>query len=355
MRKKTALAAVLGAFILVGCLPGFILGRVGRYPVVSPRLVPYRPSIRCEGQVFPAEGYQLLSSGLYLVEERYRSLGDPVGKGEVLATLVPAAGQAVLYLQTQGSGLGGGKEGADLESLLKGYGGMDPQPNGDWPGLWTVETAGKVGEDREGERVLVTSPVSGVVTQEVPVPGSVIKPGNVIASVEGREGFFALLTVGEKDAANLSVGNQAILSGEGVGQGRCEGSVTKIHPGTRKELSGAVTRNVVDIEVSIQPENLENLEIRPGFSVKAQIFTDEERKILVVPYESIHQDPDNTEYVMVAGAYRLEKRPVTTGQETAGGVEILEGLLPDELVTVLPDESQEEGQGRYLLVYTEEG
>ena len=30
MRKKLALAAVLGAFVLVGGLPGDILGRVGR-------------------------------------------------------------------------------------------------------------------------------------------------------------------------------------------------------------------------------------------------------------------------------------------------------------------------------------
>lgn len=75
--------------------------------------------------------------------------------------------------------------------------------------------------------------------------------------------------------------------------------------------------------------------------------------MMVVPYESVRQDGDNTEYVMVAGAYQLEKRPVTTGQETASGVEILEGLLPDELVTVLPDEGQGEGQTRYLLEYTE--
>lgn len=355
MRKKAAMAAVLGAFILVVCLPGLILGRVERYPVVSPQLVSYRPSIRCEGQVYPTEGYELLSSGLYLVEERYRSLGEPVGKGEVLATLVPAAGEAVLYLQTQGSGFSDGTNRAELEALLKSYGGIDAQPDENWLDIWTV---GAAEEGREGKRVPVTSPVTGVVTQEVPVPGSVVKPGAVIASVEGREGFFALLTVGEKDAAKLAVGNQAVLSGEGIGSGSCQGLVTKIYPGTRKELSGGVTQNVVDIEVSIQPEgpeSWESLMIRPGFSVKAQIFTDDERQMLMVPYESIRQEPDNTEYVMVAGFSRLEKRPVTTGQETADGVEILEGLLPEDLVTVLPDEELDQEQRRYMLVYTEEG
>lgn len=353
VKKKAALAAVLGIVALMSGLPGLILGRVDRCPVVAPQMVPYRPSVRCEGQVWPTEGYQLLSSGLYRVEERYCSLGDPVGKGEALAALVPAAGETVLLLQTQGSGLSGGSGGADLEALLKSYGGTDPLPDKDWLDLLTVGTAGE--SDGTGERVLVTSPVAGVVTQETPVPGSVVRPGNVIAAVEGRESFYALLTVGEKDAGKLAVGDPAILSGEGIGQGSCQGRVTKIHPGTRRELSGAITRNVVDIEVSIQPEEGKDLEIRPGFSVKAQIFTDEERQIMTLPYESIRQDPDNTEYVIVAGRFRLEKRPVTTGQETADGVEILEGLLPDELVTLLPDQDREEGEGRYLLVYTEGG
>lgn len=357
--KKAVLAMIFGAVLLVGALPKLILSRVERYPVAVPQLVSYQPSIRCEGRLCPSEGYQLLSSGLYLVEERYHAMGDPVEKGETLAVLAPAAGEAVLYLQTQGSGLSIESVGSGLEALLKGYGGMETEPEADWQKLLTVGEARE--EDgawsREGERVTVTSPISGVITREVPVPGSVIRPGGVIASAEGREGFFALLTVGEKDAAKISVGDRAVLSGEGFGNGSCEGSVTRIYPGTRKELSGSVTRNVVDIEVSVPlkgPEEPESLEIRPGFSVKAQIFTGEERQILMVPYESIRQETDNTEYITVAGPSGLERRPVTTGQETADGVEITEGLLPDELVALLPEGVGEEEQGRYLLVYPRE-
>ena len=339
MRKKLALAAVLGAFVLVGGLPGFILGRVGRYQVAAPQLVSYRPSIRCEGQVCPSEGYDLLSAGLYLVEERYVALGDPIGEGEALATLIPATGQAVLYLQTQGSGLGQELDQTALAALTQGYNGLAQTEGLD---LWTV------GEGTADEPVTVTSPVAGMVTREFPAPGSVVKPGAVLASVEGRGTCYARLTVGERDAAKLTVGDQAILTGEGVGQTPCGGTVTKIYPGTRQELSGTVTQNVVDIEVSIQPEGQE-VDIRPGFSVKAQIFTENERQMMVIPYESVRQDGEDTEYVMVAGRYRLEKRPVTTGQETLDGVEIIDGLGLDELVTVLPDETGGEGEQRYLL------
>lgn len=350
MRKKATFSAVLLVIILIGGLPGLILGRVSRCPVMAPQLVSYRPSIRCEGQVCPSEGYQLLSSGLYLVEERYRSLGDPVEKGEVITVLAPAAGEAVLCLQTQGSGVSLGA-GTEFQALLSGYGGTtDLRPEDLLQSLYPASE-----ENREGERVTVTSPVTGVVTREAPIPGSVVKPGEAIAAVEGREEFFALVTVGEKDAGKIAVGNQAILSGEGIGAGSCQGLVTKIYPGARKELSGTVIRNVVDVEVSIQPDDREGVEIRPGFSVKAQIFTDDERQILLLPYESIRQDAANTEYVLVAEQDQLERRPVTTGQETADGVEILEGLSPGELVAVLPESNGEEGQGLFLLEYSERG
>lgn len=343
VRKKLALAAVLVGILLIGGVPGFILGRVGRYQVVAPQVVAYQPSIRCEGVVCPGEGYDLVSAGLYLVEERYVSLGDPVAEGEVLAVLAPAGGEAVLYLQTQGSGLGVPEGQSSLESLMQSYGSLSGQAE-----MMQLEQF-RVGEETAaGGRVEVLSPVTGIVTREVPEPGSVVKPGAVVASVEGRESFFALLTVGEKDATKLAVGDRVLLTGEGVGQAACDGAITKVYPGTRKELNGAVTQNVVDVEASIHPGGRE---IRPGFSVKAKIFTDIERPMMVVPYEAVRQDQDDLEYVMVAGEYRLEKRPVTTGQATAEGVEILDGLLPDELVTVLP-ENQEQGE-RYLLEYRE--
>ena len=69
---------------------------------------------------------------------------------------------------------------------------------------------------------------------------------------------------------------------------------------------------------------------------------------MILPYESVGQDDvDNSEYVMVAGKYRLEKRPITTGRETLEGVEILSGLSLEDLVTV--SDGKEERAERYFL------
>ena len=325
MHKRIALIALFGVIALLGLLPGLILQQVDRYQVLSPQLVQYRPSIRCEGVVCPAESYDLLASGLYRVEERYRSLGDRVQQGEILALLAPVGRDPVLYLQTGGSGLGAED---DLAALAKSYGleGMD-LPSGAG-GMLSIQGSGK----------------------EAPAPGSVVTPGGTVCAVEGRGEYFARLTVGEKDAAKLAVGNEVILTGEGVGLTACSGVLSKIYPGARKERSGTMVQNVVDIEVSIQPGSQE---IRPGFTVKAQIFTADQREMLVLPYESVRQDQENQEYVMVAGSYRLEKRPIVTGQETSDGIEVLEGLAAGELVTV-PEGSQAEGtRSRYLLEWEE--
>ena len=69
-RKKLTLAGLAVALILgIGSLPEVILGKMQHYQVLSPQTVSYRASVRCEGTVYPGEGYDLLSSGLYQVAE----------------------------------------------------------------------------------------------------------------------------------------------------------------------------------------------------------------------------------------------------------------------------------------------
>ena len=81
MKKVLALAAVFGFIALAGAAPGLILEGVGRYQVISPQTVSYRPSIRCEGYICPGAVYDLLVSGNYQVRERYASMGGQVEKG----------------------------------------------------------------------------------------------------------------------------------------------------------------------------------------------------------------------------------------------------------------------------------
>lgn len=338
MKKSIALAAVFGLIFLWGAVPGLILKGTERYQVMSPRVELYRPSISCEGTVQAAEGYDLLVSGNYQVRERYVSVGDRVKKGQVLAVLEKGAQDPVMYLQTQGRGF---SQEDDITALMEEYGLSSAAADNI---LRTLETP-----ENDEEEIRVTAPVAGIITREIPVPGSLVRSGSTICSVQGTGEYFALVTVSEKSASKISPGDEVVLTGEGVGVSSCTGVVTQIYPGTRKEISGTAAQNVVDIEVSIPKDAGE---IRPGYSVKAQIFTDQQRQLLVLPYESVGQDQENREYVFVAGENGLEKRFITTGTELSDGVEVVEGISPEELVAV-PQEGtgtrENQETGRYLL------
>ena len=343
MKKVLALAAVFGFIALAGAAPGLILEGVGRYQVISPQTVSYRPSIRCEGYICPGAAYDLLVSGNYQVRERYASMGGQVEKGQVLAVLEPAAQEPVLYLQTQGRGF---SQEEDLGALLESY---SLSGGGAAAAEAILQTLG--GVEAEGE-IQVLSPVDGVVTREIPVPGSLVKAGTTVCSVENTGECYALVSVSEKDAAEITPGDEVLLTGEGVGGGTRAGVVSRIYPGTRTELSGTTAQNVVDIEVALSGGEGE---IRPGFSVKAQIFTDQERQLMVLPYESVGQDEDNREYALVAAEGALEKRYITTGIELSDGVEVVEGLDGEELVAVPQEGAQEARTERYLLEKREGG
>lgn len=338
MKKSIVLAAVFGLIFLWGAVPGLILERTERYQVMSPRVEVYQPSISCEGTVEAAEGYDLLVSGNYQVRERYVSVGDRVKEGQVLAVLEKDIQEPVMYLQTQGRGF---SQEDDIAALMEEYGLSGASAD-------SILRMLEVSEDNDNEEeIQVTAPVAGIITREIPVPGSLVRSGSTLCSVQGTGEYFALVTVSEKNASKISPGDEVVLTGEGVGGSSCTGVVSQIYPGTRKEISGTTAQNVVDIEVSIPKEAGE---IRPGYSVKAQIFTDIQRQLLVLPYESVGQDQENREYVFVAGENGLEKRFITTGTELSDGVEVVEGISPEELVAVPQGETgTNQVTGRYLL------
>ena len=337
MKKILALALLFGSIAMAGAAPGLVLSGVERYQVVAPQWVSYRPSIRCEGTIRSGGAYDLTVSAGYQVKERYASIGDRVEEGELLALLERAEGGA-LWTQTQGRGFGG-EESGELEALMESYGLSSGA--GSAAGAILQSLGGGEGE----ELLPVTAPVTGVLTREIPQPGTLVQAGNPVCSVEDREGCYALLTVGDGDAGEISPGDEVTLAGEGVSSGSWTGRVSRVYPGTRRELSGTAAQQVVDVEVVLEAGEGE---LRPGYTVKAEIFTDTQRQLMVLPYESVGQDESNREYALVAGEGTLEKRYITTGVELGDGVEVASGLEEGELVAVPRDGSAGE-PGRYLL------
>ena len=73
-------------------------------------------------------------------------------------------------------------------------------------------------------------------------------------------------------------------------------------------------------------------ELRPGYSVSAQIQKKDQRAVWTVPYESVAQDDDGQEYVYVYEDGRAVRRDVVTGKEFPDCVAIESGISEEDLI-----------------------
>ncbi len=341
LKKAIALCLAAGCIFCVGLLPSLILGTAPKVRVVTPQVTEYLPTVRCSGTVRTESSYDLVSAGIYQVAETYGQAGDNVEEGEVLALLKSMDGEAFFVRQAQDAqadysqqlaGLAGqyGMSAAQLESLAKA-----PE-----------EAATQQVLAGQEETIQVRAPISGILTTDLPASGTAVTQGMVLCRVQS-DSYLVTAKLGERDVDEVTVGDQVTITGEGLGGIVCRGVVEKIYPTAKQVLGSAAYETVVEADIRITdiPEK-----IKPGYSVKVNIFTDSEKQLVTLPYEAVGQDENNREYVYVTGSGgRLEKRLVTTGLELADGVEILEGIGPDEAVAVLGNVQEPEKKKIYLL------
>ena len=327
MVKKVAVLCAAAGFVLgIGMVPAAILKMVPRIQVITPESISYLPSVQCSGVIESEKSYELVSGGLYQVAEVYAQKGDQVQKGEVLAVLENAQNQAVLVREMQ-EGAGSGDQ---LAYLAEQYGISEtawntlPQEEGSKEILEQLLSASQ-------ETVQVEAPEAGILIGDSLEKDTVVSQGTVLFQIQS-DSYLVKARLSEGDVGRVSIGDQASITGQGLGDAVCQGRVEQISTVAVQTLAGTSYETVVETDIRIT-ESLP--QIRAGYNVKINIFTDEKQSILMVPYEAVGQDAQNQEYVYVPTGGTLEKRIITTGRELAEGVEILSGIEKGETVAVL--------------------
>lgn len=167
----------------------------------------------------------------------------------------------------------------------------------------------------------VEAPTSGRVLTVPVVDGAVIMPGEVIATI-ASEDYRLRLALPERHARFINIGDTVLVGERGLAvdeasQGRRKGTVTQVYPQLE---DGKV---IADVQVS----GLGDFFV--GERTRVWIATDT-RKTIVVPPEYLIQRQGLT-FVRLKGGRDIVVQP---GREMDGGVEILSGLRPgDVLVT----------------------
>lgn len=177
------------------------------------------------------------------------------------------------------------------------------------------------------DQFVIRAGVSGVVLKLDVYPGDLATPGQQLLELGDPARARITATVDERDITRVRVGQEALMSSEGLPE-MVRGRVSEITPG------GDPNQRAFRVRIAL--EDAANLPF--GLTLEVNIVTDRHKSALLVPAGAV---TDGTVWVMDEG--RAQRRDVTTGIAGSDRIEVLTGLAAGETVIVGPPEGLEEG------------
>lgn len=335
-KRIIALIVCIISFLGVAAAPVLTENAVPTVTCVKPEQISYHKQISASGTIEAKEIKEIYLDTPVIAQAVNISVGDAVQKDQVLAEIDSELTKSVLSQSVPSSELlssiGSIAQGADIAELYKAAQGAGLTGN-----LGSVEDLVNAYASSEKQKTneylyipsQITAPMDGIITQITLKSDVLSRTSNPLITIADTNQYIALVTVGESFISDIQVGDEAVVKGTGFSGREYKGYVSKIYPTARKQFSGTSQETVVDIEITIeQPDQ----RLKPGFSSQVDIMTGTQRDILLVPYEAVCQDEDNTEYVYVIKDSKAERRDITVGLELLEGVEVLDGLMEGDLI-----------------------
>jgi len=174
--------------------------------------------------------------------------------------------------------------------------------------------AGAANITSDGRGVILASPISGRVTAMKISLGAYVQPETELFRVADPRQIQIEAAVGASDATRLTPGDKAIIElpdGQTV-----EARVRAVTPTLSGETRAATA--VLDVTNSL---------LQPGLAVRVRMMPSRgaTSSAIVVPEEAV-QSVGGRDVVFVRTANGFKAMPVTTGQRSAGRIEIASGL-----------------------------
>ncbi|MEP7118641.1 MAG: efflux RND transporter periplasmic adaptor subunit [Acidobacteriota bacterium] len=179
--------------------------------------------------------------------------------------------------------------------------------------------------DETEERIPVRTPIAGVVLERLVTPGSTVTPGTPLFVVSDLATLWAIADVDESHLSRVKVGGPvevvvAAYPGERF-TGRISFIADTVNPKTRRI---AIRCTVANGDGRLKPEMFATMTLGEG----------EPRAVLVVPAAALQAVNGAISVFVAEAGGRFVARPVTTGLDLDGLVEIASGLTAGERVAV---------------------
>jgi RND family efflux transporter MFP subunit len=172
---------------------------------------------------------------------------------------------------------------------------------------------------RQLEKMTITAPFDGTVSEVLARPGDIIGPNTPVAILISTSRTVEA-KISEEDFADIRVGQKASVRFLTYGESSYSATVVKILP----TADPATQRYLVHLRVDIAPEKLV-----PGITGEVSIDVGEHEKTLIVPRRAVQGHS-----LYAVNNSRVELRRVELGYVSLNEVEVLSGVKAGEQVIV---------------------
>ncbi|MET0593818.1 MAG: efflux RND transporter periplasmic adaptor subunit [Polyangiaceae bacterium] len=183
----------------------------------------------------------------------------------------------------------------------------------------------------------IESPIDGVVSQRRLDPGALVGPpgGGAIVTVVRIDRLRVFVTVNERDASGLAIGQAAHVELDALPGKSYTGQVVRIAPSF-----DPVTRT---LDAEVQLDNTSG-ELRPGMYGRSAVRLEMHAQVPVVSVNAV-QITEKQKYVFVLMGNKVTRRPVEIGTDLddAQFFEVTSGLAGGEEVVIAGADGLSEG------------
>ncbi len=192
------------------------------------------------------------------------------------------------------------------------------------------------------DEIPLVAPADGRVLEIAHESAGVVTPGEPILSIGNPDRLEVAVDVLSSDAVRLSPGMPVLFERWGGGVD-LEGTVRTIEPAAFTEVSalGVEEQRVWIISEITSPRSVWQ-PLGDGYRVEARFILWQGDSVLQAPASAVFRRGDSWAAFVVTGG-EAELRSVAVGHRGELAVQVLEGLVPGELVITHPDNEIEEG------------
>lgn len=251
-------------------------------------------------------------------------VGDPVRKGQVLATLDDSDLQNI-YNTT----LAKYQQAEDAYNRLKLVYDEGSLPEIKWVEMKSNYEQAKSALDMAQNNLgkcKMTAPIDGIVGRRNIEPGqSSISLTMAPFELVRIEKILVKISVPENEINKIREGEKAGIAVSALGGKTFTGEVTHISP-----VAELMSRTYT-VKLAVMNSDLD---LKPGMVCDVKLSQNEEEVVLVVPNKAVSKDFDGKTYVFIVNGDNgtVRKQFITTGRYTSSGIQVIEGLSEGQVI-----------------------